>query len=92
MGSRTARYTIAEKEQGIEAVRQFVIQCRRRSAQHTYIFAFFPKVELMDAVPNNGRMDLHVVGCLMTGQYFYGSDVASIKCWRRQPPPRRRRW
>jgi len=71
-------------EEGIEAERQFVIQCHRCRTQQTYIFAFFDKAELMDAVPYNGRVELQIVGSLTTGQYFYGSDnIWIIKRWPR---------
>ena len=32
----------------------------------------------MDAVGDNGRVELQVVGNLGTGQYFYGTDTARI--------------
>jgi predicted outer membrane repeat protein len=76
----------AGSDEGIEAIRQFIIQSRRRRNSHTYIFAFFDKAELMDAVPDNGRVELEVVGRLKTGQYFYGSDTVRII------RPRRRWW
>ncbi len=65
---------------GIEAMRQFVLQNRRRGSQRVSIFAFFDKAELMDAIPANGRVELQVLGHLrQPGQYFYGSDTIRIK-------------
>lgn len=70
---------------GIEATRQFVFQHhRRRAARYTSIFAFFDKAELMNAVADNVRVELQVVGQLKTGQYFYGSDTIRIISRRRR--------
>jgi len=41
----------------------------------TDVFAFFDKAKFLAAVPENGKVQLHVVGRLKTGQYFYGT------CW-----------
>jgi len=68
---------------GIEAVRQFIIQRGRAGRQRTSIIASFDKSELMGAIPDNGKMELEVVGNLMSGQYFYGSDTVWIKGPRR---------
>ncbi len=73
---------------GIKATRQFVYQSRGRCAPCTYIFAFFNKAELMDAIPENGWVELEVVGSLLEpGQYFYGTDTVRTIA----PRPRRRR-
>jgi hypothetical protein len=63
---------------GIEALNQYVIQHRRGEAQGTNIFAFFDKTSLMDAVGENGRVELQVVGRLKAGRYFYGTDTVEI--------------
>jgi len=64
---------------GIEAIRQHIIQSRRGGARQVSIFAFFDKSELMDAIPDNGKVELQVVGRLKnTGQYFYGTDTVKI--------------
>ncbi|MHC4603947.1 MAG: choice-of-anchor Q domain-containing protein [Planctomycetota bacterium] len=67
---------------GIEAEIQRVIESRR---QGTSIFAFFDKGELMAAVPDDGSVELQVVGELATGQYFYGTDTVWIIGRRRMP-------
>jgi hypothetical protein len=65
---------------GIEAMRQFVIPRRRQGTQRVSIFAFFNKAELMDAIDDNGRVELQILGRLrQPGQYFYGSDTIRIK-------------
>jgi hypothetical protein len=46
----------------------------------TTIFASFDKDELMDAIPNNGLVELVVVGQLKTGQYFFGTDNIRVIC------------
>ncbi len=63
---------------GVEALHQYIFQSRRRGAQQTSILAFFDKAELMEAVPDNGQVELQVVGRLKTGQYFYGIDTVNI--------------
>jgi len=60
---------------GIEAIRQRVTESRSRGVS---IFALFDKAELMDAVSDNGRVELRVGGLLKTGQYFYGSDTVLV--------------
>jgi predicted outer membrane repeat protein len=72
---------------GIKATRQFVIQSRGRFDRCAYVFAFFDKAELMDAIPENGQVELQALGCLLEpGQYFYGNDTVRITA----PWPRRR--
>ncbi|MBA7681043.1 hypothetical protein ES703_89371 [subsurface metagenome] len=63
---------------GIEALNQYVIQSRRGGVLHTSIFAFFDKASLMDAVSDDGRVELQVVGRLKAGRYFYGTDTVEI--------------
>jgi len=65
---------------GIEATWQRVIGWGRRAS----VFALFDPAELMDAVQNNGRVEITVVGRLESGQYIYGSDTVRIVQPRRQ--------
>lgn len=44
----------------------------------TTIFASFDKDELMDAVNDNGQVEVAVVGQLQTGQYFFGTDDIKV--------------
>jgi hypothetical protein len=53
----------------------FDFKCRGWS---TTILASFDRDELMDAVPNNGQVELVVVGQLKTGQYFFGTDSVKV--------------
>jgi hypothetical protein len=55
--------------------RYFDYKCR---AWNTTIFASFDKDELMDAIPNNGQVELVVIGQLTTGQYFFGTDNVKV--------------
>jgi len=55
--------------------RGFDNKCR---AWNTTILASFDKNELMDAISNNGQVELVVVGQLKTGQYFFGTDTVRI--------------
>ncbi|MHC4462824.1 MAG: choice-of-anchor D domain-containing protein [Planctomycetota bacterium] len=63
---------------GIEALNQYVIQHRRGEAGGMNIFAFFNKASLMDAVGDDGGVELQVVGRLKVGRYFYGTDTVRI--------------
>ena len=58
-----------------------------RINQTTTIFASFDKNELMDAIPNNGLVELVVVGQLKTGQYFFGTDNIRVICPGKWPRP-----
>ena len=62
----------------IEPIRQRIRQSEISGAQQTSILAFFDKAELMEALPDNGRVELQVVSQLKTGQYFYGTDTVRI--------------
>jgi hypothetical protein len=55
--------------------RDFDYKCR---AWNTTIFASFDKDKLMDAIDDNGQVELVVVGQLKTGQYFFGTDTVRV--------------
>jgi hypothetical protein len=57
--------------------RNFDYKCR---AWNTTIFALFDKDELMDAIDDNGQVEVTVVGQLKTGQYFSGTDDIRVIC------------
>jgi probable HAF family extracellular repeat protein len=61
-------------EEGIEANWQYVYTLRQR----VEAIILFNKAELMNAIPNNVRVQLYVVGQLTSGQYFFGSDTIRI--------------
>ena len=71
---------------GIEATRQNAIQWHRRRAMRTTIYAFFDKDSLMNAVPDNGSVELRVVGKLNDGRSFCGTNTVRIGTWRRWTP------
>ncbi|MBW8039279.1 MAG: alpha-2-macroglobulin [Planctomycetes bacterium] len=62
----------------IEPYHQHIIQSGPGGNQSTSIFAFFNKADLIQAVPDDGRLELNLVGQLKTGQYFYGTDTVRI--------------
>ena len=62
----------------IEPTRQYIFQRGHRGPKRVSIIAYFDKSDLMDAVSNNGRAELKIVGQLKTGQYFYGTDTVRI--------------
>ncbi len=64
----------------IEAVNQYIISSRRwRATQGTSIAAFFDKTDLIDAVGDNGKVELQVTGKLKSGRVFFGNSTISIK-------------
>jgi hypothetical protein len=65
---------------GSEASRQWVIPCGngKHKQKLVGVLAFFDKDAVLDAVPDNGRVELQVVGRLNCGQYFFGSDAVKI--------------
>jgi len=63
---------------GIEAKLQYVFEHGKKGDKRVRIFAFFDKSELMEAVPDNGQVQLEVVGYLTTSQEFYGSSFITI--------------
>jgi len=66
-------------------------ETKQKVSNGASIFAFFDKAELMDAVSDNGRVQLQILGHLrQPGQYFYGSDTIRIIPRRSKPQPRRR--
>ncbi len=69
----------------IEASRQFILQNNRGVNTHAFILAFFKKSDLMNAVPEDGQVQLEAVGQLVTGRYFFGQRTIRII-----NPPRRR--
>ena len=73
----------------IEAVNQYVIEHGRKGHKRTSVLAFFGKAELMNAVLDNGEVELEAVGSLTSGRYFYGTDTVLIKARRYRPS---RRW
>ena len=75
-----------DEPNGIEAIKQSVIQHGRPRNRRTSIIAFFDKAELMSTVHDNGKVKLEVVGNLTSGESFYGTDTIRIKSrrWRRR--------
>jgi len=62
----------------IAASNQRVTHSHSQADVRTSIFALFDKAALMDAVTDDGPVELQVVGRLMTGQYFYGCDTVTV--------------
>jgi hypothetical protein len=58
----------------IEATRQFVFQ----AITGPWIYAFFDKDDILDAISSSSTTRIYVVGQLTTGQYFYGVDTPRI--------------
>jgi predicted outer membrane repeat protein len=70
---------------GIESGRLYVLPCNRGRYQGTKIFALFNRDQLLDAIPENGSIEIEVCGQLKTGRPFSGSDTLRIKGPRSKP-------
>jgi len=62
----------------IKAVHQYALEYDDAGTVRTNVFAFFEKAKLLAAVPENGKVQLHVVGRLKTGQYFFGTYWVNV--------------
>lgn len=62
----------------IKSVHQYAVEYEDEGTVRTNVFAFFDKAKLLAAVPENGKLRLHVVGRLETGQYYYGTYWVNI--------------
>ncbi|MBN1787166.1 MAG: hypothetical protein JW806_02090 [Sedimentisphaerales bacterium] len=65
----------ADAEEGIEAVWQRAYPWRGGDVR---VIAMFSKEELMELIPDNGRVELQVVGELNTGQFLCGQSSVHI--------------
>ena len=68
----------------IEPTRQYVFRHGRGRGKSTYVLAYYDKAELMEAVGENGTVELEVIGRLKSGQYFRGCDSVRINGQRGQ--------
>jgi hypothetical protein len=46
---------------------------------HTFVFGTFNKKDFLAAVPQNGRIEVRIVGRLKDGHYFSGTDTVKVK-------------
>lgn len=63
----------------VNSVRQQVFEYNRGGKTQAMVLAFFDKNELLDAIGDDGKTKLSVIGKLITGQYFYGNNTIWIK-------------
>lgn len=64
----------AGSDEGIAAYRQYV----RTGCAGVFMIGAFSRQQFMNAVPENGPVEVSVVGTLDTGQYFYGAQIIRI--------------
>jgi len=62
----------------LEPINQYIFEHGQKGSKLTSIFIIYDKAELMAVVPDNGLVDVQVVGMLTTGRYFYGTDFITI--------------
>ena len=68
----------------LEPIQQYVFEQGKKGNKRVRIFAFYDKAELLAVVPDNGLVDIQVIGSLKTGQQFYGSRFLTL-IGRQQP-------
>lgn len=66
---------------GIDAINQLITQRSRRGSISVSVFASFSKDEVTAGVPEDGRVEMMVIGRFMDGQCFYGLDTVRIISW-----------
>ncbi len=62
----------------LEPVNQYIFEQGQKGRKRTRIFIIYDKAELLSAVPDNGLVDVQVIGSLNTGQQFYGNSFVTI--------------
>ena len=62
----------------LEPINQYIFEYGKKGDKRVNIFAFYDKAEFMAAVPDNGQVQLEVIGNLTTSQEFYGSGFLTI--------------
>jgi hypothetical protein len=63
---------------GIEAIRQNVRKKRIEGVRRTVVVARFDKLRMMSFIPDNGAMELTVIGQLKSGEQFYATDTVMV--------------
>ena len=66
---------------GIEAISQRIVTWYRWGTLRVSVFASFSKNEVTAGVPEDGLVELMVIGRFTDGQYFYGLDTVRIISW-----------
>jgi parallel beta-helix repeat protein len=66
---------------GVEATYQWIVSWYRCGTLHVSVFACFSKDDLMALIPEDGYIEMMLIGRFMDGQYFYGFDNANIISW-----------
>jgi hypothetical protein len=64
---------------GIEAMHQRVLPRNGRDTKRTVVVCFFDKTGLLAAVTDNGRVQLELVGRLITGRQCCGDGTVFIR-------------
>ncbi|MHC4737615.1 MAG: S8 family serine peptidase [Planctomycetota bacterium] len=68
----------------LEPLNQYIFEHGRTDRKRTYVLACYDTAELLSTVPDNGPVDIQVIGSLNTGQQYYGRGF--IKILDRQNP------
>ncbi len=66
---------------GVEAINQRIVTWYRWGTLRVSLFASFSKDEVTAGVPEDGSVELMVIGRFTDGQYFYGFDNVWIIRW-----------
>jgi parallel beta-helix repeat protein len=70
-----------DSAEGVEATNQRVITWYRWGTLRVAVFACFNKDDVTALIPEDGSVEMMVIGRFTSGQYFYGFDNANIISW-----------
>ncbi len=62
----------------LEPINKYIFEHGRKGRKRTSIFILYDKAELLSVVPDNGLVDVQVIGSLNTGQNFYGTSFLTL--------------
>jgi hypothetical protein len=62
----------------IKAAEQYIIPPAVQAKSNVRIHAFFDKDEMLADVPNEGDLEVTVIGRFVSGKYFYSTDKIRI--------------
>jgi hypothetical protein len=66
---------------GVEAANQRIITWCRWGVERVSVFACFNKDDVMALIPDDGPVEMMLIGRFTDGQYFYGFDDVWVISW-----------
>jgi hypothetical protein len=62
----------------LEPINKYIFEHGQKDQKRTSIFFLYDKAEFLAAIPDNGLIDVQVIGSLNTCQKFYGTSFVTI--------------